>query len=111
MVLYTRHWAAKGTQVGVPLEISILVGNQCSSRHYLTNGIGGRLLSFLVHSVVTGDSPVGSLCFYCLAIWTNQHTGHHAERAITCERQNMKDGIQVQEEHWVSQRGKTRTSS
>lgn len=40
------------------------------------------------------------------AIWTNQHTGHHAERAANLWRQNMKDGIQVQEEHWVSQKDK-----
>ena len=98
MSLYTRHWEAKGTR--------LLPGwKSRSSKHRLTNGIGGRLLSFLVHTVVTCYSPMGSLGFYCLAIWTNQHAGHHAKRAITCKWQNTKCWVRLHEEQWVSQRG------
>lgn len=103
--LYTKHWAAKGTCLISFRDLHSLAGNQRSTKHNLTNGIGGRLLSFLIHAVVTCYSPMGSLCFHCLAVWTNQHAGHHAKGAITCMRQSVKYWVQVREEHWVSRRG------
>lgn len=69
-----------------------LDGSRHRSQYHLTNGICGCLLSFLVHAVVTRYSSVGSLCFHCLAIWTNQHTGHHAERAVPCKWQSKASG-------------------
>lgn len=96
MILYTKHWADKGTCLISSGDLHSSGGNQYSSKHDLTNGIGGRLLSFLIHAVVTCYSPVGSLCFYCLAVWTNQHTGHHAKRAITCKWQSTKYWVQAQ---------------
>lgn len=83
-------------------EVSTLAEISIAAEHYLTNGIGRRLLSLLVHAVVTSHSPVGSLCFYCLAIWTNQHAGHHTERAITCKWQSMKYWLRLHGSKWQS---------
>lgn len=90
MILHTKLWVANGIPLSRFGHLYSLAGNQCSTKHYLTNGIGGCLLSLLVHAVVTCYSPMSSLRFYCLAIWTNQHTGHHTKRAITCKWQSMK---------------------
>lgn len=92
MILHSKNQVAKGTYLSSFGDRS-LDENQSNGKHYLTNRIGGCLLSLLVHAVVACYSPMGSLCFYCLAIWTNQHAGHHTKRAITYKWQNVSIGF------------------
>lgn len=102
VILHTKHLAAKGTRRS-PFWISTLwLDVSVAVIHSLTNGIGRCLLPLLVHAVVTCDSPVGSLCFHRLAVWTNQHAGHHAQRAITCKWQSMKYWLQLHGEPRVA---------
>ncbi len=48
----------------------------------VTYGIGGGLFSLLVLSVVASHCAVGSLRLHCTSIRTDQHTGHHTQRAV-----------------------------
>lgn len=111
VILHTKHLPAKGTHRS-PFWVSTLwLDVSIAVTHSLTNGVGRCLLPLLVHAVVTCYSPVGSLCFYRLAIWTDQHAGHHAKRAITCKRQSMEYWLQLHGEPWVAQGQEQVTSS
>jgi len=53
---------------------------------YRSNGIRRRLVALLILTVVTGDGAVCSLTFDDLAVWSDEFTGHHAQRAeALCE--------------------------
>lgn len=45
---------------------------------FLTDGVGGGLLSLLVHTIVPCDSAMSGLSFYCTPIRTHKHAGHHS---------------------------------
>lgn len=49
----------------------------------LTDRVSGRLLALLVLAIVTCDCAVSSFSLHCASIRTHQHTGHHAQRAVT----------------------------
>ena len=50
----------------------------------LTNRVSGGFLALLMESVMSGDSSMSGLSFYCFTIRAHKHTCHHAKRAITC---------------------------
>lgn len=101
-ILHTKHLVAKGTRLSPSVRSPLRLEISAAAKHYLTDGIGRCLLSLLVHAVVTRYSPMGSLRFYRLAIWTHQHAGHHAKRAITCKWQSMKYWLRLHESTWLN---------
>lgn len=49
---------------------------------FLTDGVGGRLLALLVHTIMPRDGAMGCLGFYCTPVRTHEHTGHHTQWPI-----------------------------
>lgn len=57
--------------------------NLDSIRAELTNRVGGRLLSLLVHTVVASDRSVGGLGFDRLSVRAHEDRRHQTERSVT----------------------------
>lgn len=90
--IYINHFNTRGLKITTPLlECFILVkfgpeGETAGPREDARYRVGASLLALLVLSVMTSNSPVGSLRFYGLAVRGHQLRSHHAQRAKSlCE--------------------------
>lgn len=59
------------------VDLLIKTGNEVSV--FLTDGVGGRLLALLVHTIMPRDGAMGCLSFYRTPVRTYEHAGHHTQ--------------------------------
>jgi hypothetical protein len=72
----------KGNDVRCAVKLTSLDEALCPSENG-SDGVGRRLVSFLVFAVVTGDGAMGSLGLKGLSIWCDEDRGHKTEGAET----------------------------